>query len=265
MKTMQNVWDYIGQVINAKNNTYKSGCWGQFDENGKQQFDCVNVIKACAWEVPINKDIKANQYDYIANHREMPDVSIDYFYNRALEKGALNSLPRTKYSFLYQNGAHIGIYNPTTQTVREVCAGRTMGAIERSYKDYPVGYWNKWSDGSYFDDSKAPSAVQGYLDIVTITQKNKTTQSITVDGWAFDVSGTKTIKINIYDGAGTRVLQVKTKANKSRPDVKEVMGYSTDKVGFKTTFGAQLDKGKYRVKAVCNGKGLTHIHTVQIE
>ena len=80
--TMLDVWNYLVELKEANNNYYVNGKWGQFNKAGKQCFDCVCSIKACGWGIPINVDITADQYDYIAaNKATMPDVSINYFYN----------------------------------------------------------------------------------------------------------------------------------------------------------------------------------------
>ena len=158
-KTMLDVWNYIGDVIAAKNNYYKTGSWGQFN-NGKQCFDCVCVIKACGWGVPVNKDITSEQYKYIADNKTtMPDVSISSFYKNATKKNdGLSTLPTDTISFLYQGNAHIGVYNPKTKTVREVCAGETMGAREKALSDYTSDFWTKWSGASYFTESVVTAA-----------------------------------------------------------------------------------------------------------
>lgn len=153
---MQDVLNYYKAVINANNNTYKLGKWGQF-VGGKQAFDCVCIIKACAWEVPINKDITANQYSYIANHKsDMPDVSIGYFYDKATERSEkLEKIPNNKLSFVYHNFDHIGLYNPAEGLVYECVAGHQNKVASHPldyYKGTPY-MWNKWSNGAYFEDS----------------------------------------------------------------------------------------------------------------
>lgn len=155
-KTMADLWEYMGKII-AEPNVYCNGKWGQF-VNGKQAFDCICSIKACGWEVPIGKDITANQYDYIANHKsDFPDVSISTYYSKASKKGTnLSKIPTTTYSFVYtSDNGHIGVYNPATKTVREMVGGSVMKAREEKLAN--VSYWSKWSSAVYFKASSVTS------------------------------------------------------------------------------------------------------------
>lgn len=158
-KSMADIWSYFEQVLAINNNVYGRGKWGQF-VGGKQAFDCVNIIKAVNWCVPINQDITANQYDYIANHKDvMPDVDIAHFYNGASKKSTdMSKIPTDAYSFIYQNNGHIGIYNPTTGECFEMCGGSVKGVRKIKLIDCPTGYWNKWSNACYFVNTKLQPA-----------------------------------------------------------------------------------------------------------
>lgn len=154
-KSMADIWAYFEQVYTINNNVYGRGMWGQF-VGGKQAFDCVNIIKAVNWCVPINQDITANQYDYIANHKDvMPDVDIAHFYNGASKKSTdMTKIPIDAYSFIYQDNGHIGIYNPTTGECFEMCGGSVQGVRKIKLTDCSAGYWNKWSNACYFVNTK---------------------------------------------------------------------------------------------------------------
>lgn len=265
-KTMLDVWNYFQLLIRINNNIYANGKWGQF-AHGKQQFDCICTIKACGWGVPVNVDITANQYDYIAkNKTTMPDVSIAYFYNNATRKGTdMSKIPTDILTFVYKDNSHIGIYNPATKTVCETCAGTTMGTIERKMSEYPTGYWNKWSNGYYFTDSvvKASASTpvkynyQGYLDVATASS---------VGGWCWNgVDDTAcAVTIKIYKGA-TLIKTITDLAKIYRADLKAAgkgngyHGYST-KIDF-NAFGS----GTYTVKVYApNGTQLVNTKTVTV-
>lgn len=282
-KTMSDVWNYFQAIIKADNNVYANGKWGQF-ANGKQQFDCVCTIKACGWGVPVNVDITANQYDYIAkNKATMPDVSIAYFYNNATHKGTdISKIPADIISFVYKDTSHIGIYNPATKTVCETCAGATMGTVERPLSEYPAGYWNKWSNGYYFTDSKVSSLptssssvsssnpsssntsgiksynYQGYLD-------GATTNSFA--GWCWNSADDEpcTVTIKIYEGTLLRQT-ISGIANVYRADLKTA-GKGNGYHGFsiKADFSLLAD-GTYTVKAYApDGTQLINAKTVTVK
>lgn len=153
--TMQNVWDRF--VADSKlPNRYEMGTWGWKNGNGQILGDCVCQIKKVGWGVDDNITYQ-NRYDYIAMNKDtMPDVSINYFYNKAGNKSTdMSKIPQDKLSFVYTApiGEHIGIYNPKTNTTFEMCAGSIMGIREMKLD---TKYWNGgWStDSPYFYDSE---------------------------------------------------------------------------------------------------------------
>ena len=266
---MLDAWNYVKKVIATNNNVYCNGKWGQFDTKGKQQFDCVCIFKACAWEVPINQDITSNQYSYIANHKtDMPDTTISNFYNNATKKSTdMSKIPTDIITFVYQNNGHIGIYNPSTKTVCETCAGQTMRAIERPMSDYPQGYWNKWSNGYYFSDSTISTvpvannnnayAYEGYLDYADAS---------IVSGWCWNGKDDKpcTVKI-IVTKANKAVKTITATANIYREDLKKAKkGNGKHAYSVKVNFDS-LGDGTYVIKAYApDNKQLTNSKTVII-
>lgn len=155
---MKDIRSYFEELLKNDNNVYSNGKWGQF-VNGKQAFDCVCVIKAVNWEVPINTDITADQYSYIANSKTwMPDVSIPYFYNNASVKGPISAINTAGdyFSFVYAaDFGHIGLYDPYYKTVYEMCAGQTNKVRKQALALYPDGYWAWFSNGFYFYNSRS--------------------------------------------------------------------------------------------------------------
>ena len=186
-KSMLDVWNYLGEIIAENNNYYVNGKWGQFNSSKRQCFDCVCSIKACGWGVPVGTDITSEQYKYIADNKAtMPDVSIAKFYETAKTKGTdLSKLPTDTISFVYQNAGHIGVYNPSTKTVREVCAGATMGARELPLSSYSSGFWNKWSGYAYYTESKVTTTTK--TATVTSATTTTTTASATTSSGLYRV------------------------------------------------------------------------------
>ena len=183
-KTMLDVWNYLGEIIAENNNYYVNGKWGQFNTSHRQCFDCVCSIKACGWGVPVGTDITSEQYKYIADNKAtMPDATIAQFYAKATTKGTdMSKIPTDSISFVYQNNGHIGVYNPSTQSVREVCAGQTMGAREMALSSYSSGFWNKWSGAAYYTASKVTSATTS-----TSTTTSATTSTTKTDNGLYRV------------------------------------------------------------------------------
>lgn len=140
----------MGQMIAQSNTVYKNGKWGQFDSQGRQQFDCVCAIKAYGWEVPLGVDITRNQYSYIANNKtEVPDETIGSIYAKASRKSTnMSTVPTDRPYLVYMGNSHIGVaYHGR---VREMCAGSVMNARET---DLTAQSWNKWSDLYWAEDS----------------------------------------------------------------------------------------------------------------
>ena len=140
----------MGQMIAQSNTVYKNGKWGQFDSQGRQQFDCVCAIKAYGWEVPLGVDITRNQYSYIADNRvEVPDESIGCLYAKARRKSTnMSTVPTDRPYLVYMGNSHIGVaYHGR---VREMCGGSVLNARET---DLTSQNWNKWSDLYWAEES----------------------------------------------------------------------------------------------------------------
>lgn len=193
--TMLDVWNYFIKLKEVNNNYYARGNWGQFNAAGKQCFDCVNAIKACGWGVPINVDITANQYDYIADNKAtMPDVSINYFYNNAARKGVMANLPADIITHLYSSDlGHIGMYNPSTKEVAEMCAGSVMGIRVAKLSSYSADYWTKWTNGYYFTDSEVKAEEE--------EEKEDYNENTTPNRFKVKVNGTQVGAYTVYSNA----------------------------------------------------------------
>ena len=101
--------------------------------------------------------------------------------------------------------------------------------------------------------------VAGYLDTVKY-EKN----ILSCTGWAYQGAGSQTVTIKILNGT-KEVKKFDIVANKSRPDVKAAMGYSTDKVGFSGSSDVSaLGNGTYTVKAYVGTSQLNNTKTFTI-
>lgn len=255
-RTMKDLWDYMGKMINTKT-VYANGRWGQFDSQGRQQFDCVCAIKAYGWDVPLGVDITPNQYTYIANNKAtVPDESIANIYAKATKKSTnMSSVPTDRPYLVYMDNAHIGVaYHGR---VREMCGGSVMDARETDLKSQK---WNKWSNLYWAEESIDTTTVPvvGYLDLASYNNN-----TFTCAGWAYANGGSQKVSIKIYK-SNTIMHTFDVIANGTRTDVKSVMGYSTDKVGYVVSKTLTLANGTYTVKAYVGTTQLTNTKTFTV-
>ncbi len=138
---MSKLWDYVQDVLEMPTK-YCLGKFGQ-KENGKLLYDCVCLIKSYPWcngtagATPTYKSNGIND-DWLGN-----------LYVYADKKSTnMSELPKDGIWLVYLNNEHIGVYNATTGTVVECCAGNTMRVVERDLHHYDGTKiaWNKWSD-----------------------------------------------------------------------------------------------------------------------
>ena len=259
-RTMKDLWNYMGQMINTKT-VYANGKWGQFDSQGRQQFDCVCAIKAYGWGVPLGKDITSNQYTYIANNKAtVPDESIASIYAKATKKSAnMSTVPTDKPYLVYMDNAHIGVaYHGR---VREMCGGSIMDARETDLKSQK---WNKWSNLYWAEESVDVVTVDvaqvvGFLDVASYNNN-----ILTCAGWAYCNGGSQKVTIKLYKNNAVVNSFIIT-ANLSRTDVKNAMGYATDKVGYVLNQTLSLPDGTYEIKAYVGSSQLTNTKTFTVK
>lgn len=123
----------------------------------------------------------------------------------------------------------------------------------------------EWLDPTPYLNANLPSQsvntnpVVGFLDSAGFTSGK-----IVASGWAWAGAGSQKVTIKVY--SGTKVVLTSTvTANKSRPDVKTAMKYSTDKVGYSASIDAsKLSSGTYTVKAFVGTTQLTNTKTITV-
>lgn len=120
----------------------------------------------------------------------------------------------------------------------------------------------EWIDPTPYIDADLPydaSIVIGYLD--NIVWDNGV---LTCGGWAYQDGEEKIVTIKVYKD--NKVIHTfTTVTNKSRPDVKNAMGYATDKVGYVATAAFPLDNGEYIVKAFVGKTQLNNMKFFTVE
>lgn len=240
-KTMTDLWDYL-QNVKQLPTSYISGKFGQ-KINGKYAYDCVCLIKSFPWcsgNAGAEPKYKANG---------IPDEWIGAYYNKASKKGDISTLPDAGIYLVYLNNSHIGVYNASTGTVIECCAGNTMQVVERSlhYYDNTTFKWNKWSN-LYWCSEDIPYDYVGYVDAASSTS---------ISGWAYNGINDESVKVTIkvyfkkcLRGTYTVV------ANKYREDLAKLKVYGNGYHGFTLNLDTtDYDKGEYTIVAyVCNDK-----------
>jgi hypothetical protein len=119
-----------------------------------------------------------------------------------------------------------------------------------------------WIDPTPYLDADLPKdvvPVVGYLDGAKYENGK-----LVCHGWAYQGGGSKNVEIKIYKG-NTVLYGINTIANKSRPDVKTAMKYSTDKLGYAVSGDIKLTDGNYTVKAFVGNKQLTNTKTITVK
>lgn len=119
-----------------------------------------------------------------------------------------------------------------------------------------------WVDPTPYLDADLPFdsiKTTGYLDAAKYENGK-----LVCHGWAYQGGGSKNVEIKIYKG-NTVLYGIKTIANKSRPDVKTAMKYSTDKVGYVVSGDIKLADGTYTIKAFVGNTQLTNTKTITVK
>lgn len=99
----------------------------------------------------------------------------------------------------------------------------------------------------------------GYIDSVNFTNSN-----LSVSGWVWKGAGSQPVTIKVCNGSNV-VATINTNASGSRPDVKNTMKYSSDKVGFSVSQQLNLGNGTYSVKVFVGNQQLNDIKTFTVK
>lgn len=109
--------------------------------------------------------------------------------------------------------------------------------------------------------NSTPAKAVGFLDYVQIGNDG----ILRCGGWAYKGKGEQVVTIKLFAG-NKAIAQFDMLANKSRPDVKSVMKYNTDKVGFSGAYDMdRLDNNVYTVKAYVGQEVLKNTFTLDWE
>ena len=112
----ENQWGYLwgtfGDVLDEGLLDYKIDQYGddvlEYEDvvrakwMGRRVADCAGLIKGYGWYDPVRHDIEYDSSD-------MPDVGADGLYERASDKGPIDTMPDTPGVLVYAQG-HIGVY-----------------------------------------------------------------------------------------------------------------------------------------------------------
>lgn len=96
-----------------KANAYRLGGIGRY-ENGVRIFDCVGLIKCFIWH-----DYSSSNASYYG--KTCPDKNETGFFNEAIEKGTIDTIPEIPGLMVYQPG-HIGVYLGNGQVIEATAA-----------------------------------------------------------------------------------------------------------------------------------------------
>ena len=268
-------------------------------KTGTNQITCTyekhvaNVKAGTAWAQGVDIVKYKSQLDYIVAHTAGKVIkTVDYMdgTNKIADKEGIgygcyvmilhNNKYKGKYVVtLYAHLEKVSVKENTNVTKGQSIAfmgntGNSSGAhlhFEiRLYKEIPQGNLHdtskfEWIDPTPYLDKDLPTDAMpspkavGYLDVATWNNN-----TLTVSGWAYKGGGNQKVTIKVFNGSKV-VTSYTLTANKSRPDVKSVMKYSTDKVGFSELKSLKLADGTYTVKAYVGTEQLTNIKTIVVK
>lgn len=268
-------------------------------KTGTNQITCTyenhvaNVKAGTAWAQGVDIVKYKSQLDYIVAHTAGKVIkTVDYMdgTNKVADKEGMgygnyvmilnNNKYQGKYVVtLYAHLEKVSVKVNTNVTKGQSIAfmgntGNSSGAhlhFEiRLYKEIPQGNLHdvskfEWIDPTPYLDKDLPTDAMpspkavGFLDVATWNNN-----TLTVSGWAYKCGGNQKVTIKVYNGSKV-VTSYTLTANKSRPDVKSVMKYSTDKVGFSDTKSLALADGTYTVKAYVDTTQLTNSKTITVK
>ena len=271
-------------------------------KTGTNQITCTyekhvaNVKAGTAWAQGIDIVKYKSQLEYIVAHTAGKVIkTVDYMdgTNKVADKEGMgygnyvmilhNNKYQGKYVVtLYAHLEKVSVKENTNVTKGQSIAfmgntGNSFGAhlhFEiRLYNNEPN--LNRLHDTSLFEwidptpyidkdlpvDAVATPKAVGYLDVATW---DNGTSTLFVGGWAYKGGGNQNVTIKVFNGSKV-VTSYTLTANKTRPDVKSVMKYSTDKVGFSDTKSLTLADGTYTVKAYVGTDQLTNSKTITVK
>lgn len=96
-----------------KPNKYRLGGIGRY-ENNVRIFDCIGLIKCFMWH-----DYSEKNASYYG--KEVPDWNEQGFFDKASEKGTIDTIPETEGLMVWQKG-HIGIYLGNGEVIEATAA-----------------------------------------------------------------------------------------------------------------------------------------------
>lgn len=141
------VWGTYGQVLTpsllqSKINQYPSQV-GNYQNTIRQKWlnkktaDCIGLIKAYMWD-------KNGKITY----NPSTDVNTGMMYNRAKEKGSINTMPEIPGIAIYKQG-HIGVYVGDGQVIE--AHNTSKGVIKTPLKGAGSTAWTHWLKVPYIE------------------------------------------------------------------------------------------------------------------
>jgi len=119
---------------------------------GRRVTDCVGLIKSYLWYDESDGKIK---YDALT------DISANTAFDRAKEKGTLNSMPEITGLCLWKKG-HIGVYIGDGQVIES--KGTKYGVVQTPLKGIGANAWSHWLKypGIQYVEAKPEPATKEY-------------------------------------------------------------------------------------------------------
>lgn len=173
-KALADKWGYVwgswGLVLTDKRLNEKAAQYPTvFDKDrltyirshymGKRVVDCGGLIKSFLWW---------DGTDPV--YTPSSDLAVDTMYERAKEKGAINTIPEIHGLLVWHKG-HVGVYIGNGKVIE--ARGTLYGVVETELSKRPFTHWFKHKDISYIDDTRFSDVAKdrwSYWDIEAVAQ-----------------------------------------------------------------------------------------------
>ena len=123
-------------------------------QGGWYGCDCVGLIKSYLWSR--SKENGGTGSPYYGKDGYAPDVNATTMYNKATEKGTIDTLPEIPGLILYcRTHPHVGVYIGNGNVIECTLSSRGDGVVQNKLKDFKWEYWFKCPYMDYVETKKA--------------------------------------------------------------------------------------------------------------
>lgn len=249
-----------------------------------------NKVKSgLGWAIGTDVVKYKNQLDYVVAHSEGTVLKVVNYLDGTNKQLDNEGMGYGNYVMILHNNNVVTLYAHLTKvTVKQgqkVAKGTTLAFMGntgnssgahlhfevRQYKSAPTAA--TLHDNTKFEflnsekylDADLPSNATNIKAIGFLDTAKCSGTILTCSGWAYKGAGGQVVTIKIFNGS-KEVKKFDIMANKSRPDVKAAMGYTSDKVGFSGSVDLfSLSDGIYTIRAYVGADALSNTFMIDLD